>query len=203
MTMAGLPNERRLMAMPLVLSALLHAALISSLSNAALLNASSKQEYADVPPPQRHSQSADNDPPIQVELHDDSTGLLRRSQQEPCDPASVPEYFYFDIAAGDLGQRVEQVARQSRYAWIMDSAAVRDKSSRTLRGWFRPFDAARLLAGDAGLCASDFDDTIVVHICHDREVPFDRGNEPVVKRDRQPPDCAATPTTPSPRPIMV
>jgi hypothetical protein len=79
----------------------------------------------------------------------------------------------------------------------MATDSLTGKRSRALRGWFRPMDAVRLLAGDAGLCVIDLREGIDVNYCHGSDVPFSRLNKAWARQEWEPPDC----TTPEPVPM--
>jgi hypothetical protein len=116
---------------------------------------------------------------------------------EICDPNATPEYHYFDIKPGPAMDRIYHAARPHFGEIIMATDSLTGKRSRALRGWFRPMDAVRLLAGDASLCVVDLREGIGVNYCHGSDVPFRRSNEAWVRQEWEPRDC----TTPEPVPM--
>lgn len=189
-------RRRREMLVPSLLSICMHFALIVPLP--LLSSESPKHEKAPLPP--AHRSSSEDEPAMAVALSEEIVILPRRfhsSRHDVCDPNGIPEYYYFNITAGPVEERILQVTNQSRYGVMMADDALRGKTSLALQGWFRPFDAVRLLAGDAGQCATDWGDTIGVYACYGRASPFGRKNEASIRREWKPQDC----TTPPPKPI--
>lgn len=195
------------MAVPLLISTAMHGALLAALSNPDCFGVTAAQGQVDEDQ-QRTMQSRQDDPhppALTVDISGDVIKLPRkacRSEDAPCSPDAIPEYYHVDIAPGAMAHRIREVTRQSRYGLMIATEFAQGKVSRGLHGWFRPFDAARLLAGDAGLCAVDWGDTIGVHPCYRSDTPFDRTNEPKVRRERKPPDCTAPKFSPSPAPLQ-
>jgi|UPI00083024F5 hypothetical protein len=188
------------MLLPLLIATLMHTALIVPLSIPGCTNATAGDDDAAEQPQQTEKQQST----FTVDIADELRILPRTLDHSPdaiCDPGAIPEWYRFDIRAGPVGDRIRQVTRQSLYGVMLASDFVEGKSSRALHGWFRPYDAVRLLAGDAGLCAVDWGDTIGIHPCYDSEAPMSRASEPLVRQEWKPPVCA--PSKPVPPPVLV
>ena len=176
---------------PLLLSALAHVALLVPLS---IPGCSISQ------PPEKTVEPLKEIEALTVELLDElppPPSKPPRLAGEICDPSAPAEYHYFDIRPGRTIDRIRQAADPHFREIIMTTDSVTGKRSRALRGWFRPFDAVRLLAGDAGLCAIDLREGVGINYCHGSHVLFRRSNEAWMQQDWEPPDC----TTPKPAPL--
>lgn len=176
---------------PLLLSALAHIALLVPLSIPGC--------SMSLPPEEQPEPPEDIDA-LTVDLLDEippPTSKPPRLAGEICDPNAPAEYHYFDIKPGPTIDRIRQAAGPHFREIIMATDSVMGKRSRALRGWFRPFDAVRLLAGDAGLCAIDLREGVGINYCHGSHVLFRRSNEAWMQQDWEPPDC----TTPKPAPL--
>lgn len=184
-------RDRKEVAGPLLISALAHVALLVPLSvpGCAILQPSEDQ------PEQPKESDA-----LTVDILDEVPPLPHKPPRlggEICDPNAPPEYHYFDIKPGPAIDRIYHAARPHFGEIIMATDSLTGKRSRALRGWFRPMDAVRLLAGDAGLCVIDLREGIGVNYCHGSNVPFSRTHEAWVRQEWEPRDC----TTPEPVPM--
>lgn len=183
------------MVIPLLISTLMHVALLVPLALPGCAGGGQEEEAEK----SQRNRGASAAASFTVDIVEGISILPRkrhRSEEQTCGPDAIPEWYRFDIAPGAAANRIREVTRQSQYGLIIGSDFAHGKSSRALRGWFRPFDAVRLLAGDAGLCAVDWGDTIGVHPCYRSDRPFSRANEPLVRSEWNPPNC----TTPTPLP---
>lgn len=179
---------------PLLLSALVHIALLVPLS---IPGCSISQ------PPEKPAERLKEIEALTVDLLDE---LPPPPSKPPplagaiCDPNALAEYHYFDIKPGPTIDRIRQATAPHFREIIMATDSLTGKRSRALRGWFRPFDAARLLAGDAGLCAIDLRDGVGVNYCHRSQVPFRRSSEAWVRQEWEQPDCTAPKSAPLQKP---
>lgn len=177
---------------PLLLSVLAHVALLVPLSIPGCPISEPSEDQAERP----------KEPDaLTVDILDEPRPLQSkppRPKGELCDPNAPPEYHYFDIKPGPVLDRIHHAARLHFGDIIMATDSLTGKRSRALRGWFRPLDAMRLLAGDAGLCAVDLREGIGINYCHGSQTPFGRSNEVWVRQEWEPPDC----TTPKPAPLQ-
>lgn len=181
---------RKKLAGPLLLSALAHIALLVPLS---IPGCPMSQ------PQEKQSEPPEDIDALTVDLLDEippPTSKPPRLAGEICDPNAPAEYHYFDIKPGPTIDRIRQAAGPHFRQIIMATDSVTGKRSRALHGWFRPFDAVRLLAGDAGLCAIDLKDGVGINFCYGSHILLRRSNEAWVRQEWEPPDC----TTPSPAP---
>lgn len=186
-------SDRREMLLPLLISTLMHAALIVPLSIPGCTSAAGDRKAKDDDPIEQPAQTEEPQSAPMVDISATIRILPRKlhhAEDALCDPDAIPEWYWFDIKPGPVGDRIRQVTRQSLYGVIMAVDFVEAKSSRALRGWFRPYDGVRLLAGDAGLCAIDWGDTIGVHPCYDGDTLMSRASEPLVRQEWEPPVCA-------------
>lgn len=184
-------RDRKEVAGSLLISALAHVALLVPLSvpGCAISRPSEDQ-------PERPKESD----VLTVDILDEVPPLPHKPTRlggEICDPNAPPEYHYFDIKPGPAIDRIYHAARPHFDEIIMATDSLMGKRSRALRGWFRPMDAVRLLAGDAGLCVIDLREGIGVNYCHGSDAPFSRLNEAWARQEWEPPDC----TTPEPVPM--
>lgn len=170
---------RKEVAGSLLISALAHVALLVPLS---VPGCSISQSSEDQPEWPKGSDA------LTVDILDEVPPLLGG---EICDPNATPEYYYFDIKPGPAMDRIYHAARPHFGEIILATDSLMGKRSRALRGWFRPMDAVRLLAGDAGLCAVDLREGIGVNYCHGSNAPFGRTHEAWVRQEREPRDCTA------------
>lgn len=177
---------------PILLSALAHIALLVPLSIPGCSIS---------PPPEKPAEPLKEIEALTVDLLDE---LLPPPSKPPrlageiCDPNAPAEYHYFDVKPGPTIDRIRQAAGPHFREIIMATDSVTGKRSRALRGWFRPFDAVRLLAGDAGLCVIDLREGVGSNYCHGSHVHFRRSNEEWMRQEWEPPDC----TTPKPAPLQ-
>ncbi|WP_145201513.1 hypothetical protein [Sphingobium sp. B2] len=207
--MTGTRRDRREMVFPLLISTLMHAALLLPLSIPQCTGITTDEETGS---PKRIGQAEKGDA-IKTAIAVDIGQLrilprtLHHTQEVICDPGAIPEWYRFDIRPGPVEERIRQVARQSSYGVVIGMDFVAGRSSRGLRGWFRPHNAMRLLAGDVGLCAVDMGDTINVRPCGRSATLISRASEPLLRQEREPPDCTvATPSTvpiPPSRPMRI
>ena len=177
-------RRRKGVAGPLLISALAHVALLVPFSIPRCSNSQSQEQKREKP--------TEDVPTLTVDILEEvpsSPEKPPRLADEKCDPNAPPEYYHFDIKPGPARDRIYQVARRHFREIIMALDSLEEKESRALRGWFRPFDAVRLLAGDAGLCIIDLHEGIGVNYCHGPSTPFSRSNEKWVRQDWKPPDC--------------
>ena len=177
---------------PLLLSALAHVALLVPLS---IPGCSISQ------PPEEQTEPPKEIEVLTVDLLDELPPPLNKPPRlagEICDPNALAEYHYFDIKPGPTIDRIRQAAGPHFREIIMTTDSVMGRRSRALRGWFRPFDAVRLLAGDAGLCAIDLREGVGINYCHGSHVLFRRSNEAWMRQEWEPTDC----TTPKPAPLQ-
>lgn len=123
----------------------------------------------------------------------------------PCDPKNpVPPWEDYDLPPGPVKQRFIAVASQAHYGYFGFEDDANDRWSSALKGRFRPFDAARLVAGDAGLCIRIYvnpdGDYMGLQQCRAGEVPLSRAMLPAltVGKDRAPtlPCRSAAPSEP-------
>ena len=185
-------HGRKKVAGPLLLSALAHIALLVPLS---IPGCSIPQ------PPDEQPEQPEEIDALTVDLLDEFPPPPSKPPHlagEICDPNAPAEYQYFDIKPGPTIDRIRQAADPHFREIIMATDSVAGKRSRALRGWFRPFDAVRLLAGDAGLCAIDLREGVGINYCHGSHVLFRRSNEEWIWQEWEPPDC----TTPKPAPLQ-
>lgn len=183
--MAEAPPDKPKVAGPLLISALAHVVLLVPLS---IPSCSTPEGQAEAPEERNASP-----PTMTVDLWDDlppPPPKPPRRGDEICDPNAPPEYHYFDIKPGPAITRIFQAARPHFGEIIMETDSLTGKRSRALRGWFRPFDAVRLLAGDAGLCIFDLHEGVGVNFCRGPDVPFSRAHEARVRQEWKPRDCA-------------
>lgn len=188
---------RRKVAGPLLLSALAHIALLVPLS---IPGCSISQQSED-----RAERPKEPDA-LMVDLLDEPPPLPNKPPRlagEICDPNAPREYHYFDIKPGPAIDRIYHAARLHYGEIIMGVDSLAGKQSRALRGWFRPFDAVRLLAGDAGLCAVDLREGIGINYCDASDAPFSRSNEIRARQEREPHDCAGSKVVPIGKPAVV
>lgn len=179
---------------PLLLSALAHIALLVPLS---IPGCSISR------PPEKPAEPPKEIEALTVDLLDElppPPSTPPRLAGELCDPNAPAEYHYFDIKPGPTMDRIRKAAAPHFREIIMATDSVTGKRSRALRGWFRPLDAARLLAGDAGLCAIDLRDGVGVNYCHGSQVPFRRSNEAWVRQEWEPLDCVTPKSAPLQKP---
>jgi hypothetical protein len=177
---------------PLLLSALAHIALLVPLS---IPGCSIPQ------PPDEQPEQPEEIDALTVDLLDEFPPPPSKPPHlagEICDPNAPAEYQYFDIKPGPTIDRIRQAADPHFREIIMATDSVTGKRSRALQGWFRPFDAVRLLAGDAGLCAIDLREGVGINYCHGSHVLFRRSNEAWMRQEWEPTDC----TTPKPAPLQ-
>ncbi len=180
------------MAGPLLLSALAHIALLVPLS---IPGCAISQ------PPEKTAKPLKEIEALTVDLLDELPPPPSKPPHlagDVCDPDAPSEYSYFDIAPGPTIDRIRQAAGPHFREIIMATDSLMGRRSRALRGWFRPFDAVRLLAGDAGLCAIDLREGVGINYCHGSHVLFRRSNEAWMRQEWAPPDC----TTPKPAPLQ-
>ena len=180
------------MAGPLLLSAFAHIALLVPLS---IPGCSISQ------PPEEPVEPPKEIAALTVDLLDEippPPSEPPRLAGEICEPNAPAEYHYFDIKPGPTIDRIRQAADPHFREIIMATDSVTGKRSRALRGWFRPFDAVGLLAGDAGLCAIDLREGVGINYCHGSRVLSRRSNEAWMRQEWEPPDC----TTPKPAPLQ-
>ena len=185
-------HGRMKVAGPLLLSALAHIALLVPLS---IPGCSIPQ------PPDEQPEQPEEIDALTVDLLDEFPPPPSKPPHlagEICDPNAPAEYHYFDIKPGPTIDRIRQAAGPHFRQIIMATDSVTGKRSRALRGWFRPFDAVRLLAGDAGLCAIDLREGVGINYCHGSHVLFRRSNEAWMRQEWEPTDC----TTPKPAPLQ-
>ena len=185
------------MAGPLLLSVLAHIALLVPLSIPGCLISQPQQKPAE---PLKESDA------LTVDLLDELPPPPSKPPHlagEKCDPNAPAEYYYFDIKPGPTIDRIRQTAGPHFREIIMATDSVTEKRSRALRGWFRPFDAVRLLAGDAGLCAIDLKDGIGINFCYGSHILLRRSNEAWVRQEWEPPDCTTPSLAPPHSPIAV
>ncbi len=182
---------------PLLLSALAHIALLVPLSIPRCSISLESEDQAERPkePDTLTVDILDEPPPL--------PSKPPRLTGEICDPNAPAEYHYFDIKPGPALDRIYHAARPHFGEIIMATDSLTGKRSRALRGWFRPFDAVRLLAGDAGLCIIDLREGIGINYCHGSEMPFGRSNEAWVRQAWEPPDCADARPAPLRKPAVV
>ncbi len=179
------------MADSLLVSALAHVALLVLLSTP---GCSISQPSEDQPERPKESDA------LTVEILNEVPPLPSKPPRlagEICDPNAPPEYHYFDIKPGPAMDRIYHAARPHFGEIIMATDSLMGKRSRALCGWFRPMDAVRLLAGDAGLCAVDLREGIGVNYCYGSNAPFSRTHEAWMRQEWEPRDC----TTPEPVPM--
>ena len=185
-------RRRKGVAGPLLISALAHVALLVPLSIPGCSNSQSQEQEPEKPTDDVLTLTVDI-----LEVVPPSPGRPPRLADEKCGPNAPPEYYHFDIKPGPARDRIYQAAQDHFREIIMAVDSLEGKESRALRGWFRPFDAVRLLAGDAGLCIVDLHEGIGVNYCHGPSVPFSRSNETWARQEWKPPDC----TDPKPTPL--
>ncbi|ODU30010.1 hypothetical protein [Sphingopyxis sp. SCN 67-31] len=174
---------RKKVAGPLLLSTLAHIALLVPLS---IPGCSISQQSEDQPERPKEPDA------LTVDLLDEPPSQQSkppRLKGEICDPNAPAEYHYFDIKPGPARDRIYHAARPHYGDIIMATDSLAGKRSRALRGWFRPFDAVRLLAGDAGLCTIDLRKGIGINYCHRSDAPFSRANEAWARREWKLRDC--------------
>ncbi|MCG2841986.1 hypothetical protein L6Q21_13440 [Sandaracinobacter sp. RS1-74] len=179
---------------PLLISVLAHVALLVPLS---IPGCSVSEPSEDQP---ERSKGTDT---LMVDILDElppPPSKPPRLADEICDPNAPSEYYHFDIRPGPSLDRIYRAARAHFSEIMMVTDSLAGKRSRALRGWFRPFDAVRLLAGDAGLCAVDLREGIAVNYCHGPDAPFSRSNEAWVRQAWEPPDCTTPKSAPMPDP---
>ncbi|PQM28819.1 hypothetical protein CVO77_10395 [Sphingopyxis lindanitolerans] len=182
---------------PLLLSALAHIALLVPLSIPGCSISQQSEDQAERPkePDALTVDLLDEPPPQQSKPP--------RLRGEICDPNAPAEYHYFDIKPGPAIHRIYHAARPHFREIIMATDSLTGKRSRALRGWFRPFDAVRLLAGDAGLCAIDMRNGIGINYCHGSNAPFSRSNEAWARQEWKPRDCTDAKPAPLQKPAVV
>lgn len=171
--------------------------LLSALAHVALLVPFSIPGCAISQPPEKTAEPLKESEALTVDLLDELPPPPSKPPHlagDVCAPDAPSEYSYFDIAPGPTIDRIRQAADPHFREIIMATDSVTGKRSRALRGWFRPFDAVRLLAGDAGLCAIDLREGVGINYCHGSHVLFRRSNEEWMRQEWEPPDC----TTPKP-----
>ena len=185
-------HGRMKVAGPLLLSALAHIALLVPLS---IPGCSIPQ------PPDEQPEQPEEIDALTVDLLDEFPPPPSKPPHlagEICDPNAPAEYQYFDIKPGPTIDRIRQAADPHFREIIMATDSVTGKRSRALQGWFRPFDAVRLLAGDAGLCAIDLSEGVGINYCNGSHVLIRRSNEAWMRQEWEPTDC----TTPKPAPLQ-
>lgn len=190
-------RERKTAASALFISALMHAVLLVPF---AIPNCSLST------PDDERSEAIDDRPPLAVEIVTDIPPPARKPPRignELCDPNARPEWSFFNIEPGLAVDRIFQAADPHFGQIMMAGVPVQVTRSRALRGWFRPIDAVRLLAGDVGACVSDWGGDVGIHPCHGSNVPFSRAKERQVRREWEPAGCTTPTLAPMPNPITV
>ncbi len=118
----------------------------------------------------------------------------------PCDPNNpVPPWEDYDLPPGPVKQRFITVASQAHYGYFGSEGDAEGRWSSALKGRFRPFDAARLVAGDAGLCIRLYvdpdGDYMGLQQCAAGETPLSRAMLPALaigKDQALTPPCRST-----------
>lgn len=186
---------------PLLISVLAHVALLVPLSIPGCSISQPSEDELEKPK-QRNEDVLTLTVDI-LEVVPSSPGKPPRLADEICDPNARPEYYQFDVKPGLAIDRIYQTALGHFSEIYVSPESLEGKRSQTLRGWFRPIDAVRLLAGDAGVCVTDWEDGIdgngiAVHDCRGSSAPFGRSNETWVRQVWKPPDCSDPKPTPMP-----